>query len=74
MQKHNSITKHNQLFVAKKNERNDNEHGQMPSGSKAWSLRLRLEDLGARKSMKACFHSFLAVVVFDLLLQMSRVM
>jgi hypothetical protein len=43
MQKHNSITKHNQLFVAKKNERNDNEHGQMPSGSKAWSLRLRLE-------------------------------
>jgi hypothetical protein len=73
MQKHNSITKHNQLFVAKKNERNDNEHGQMPSGSER-SLRLRLEDLGARKSMKACFHSFLAVVVFDLLLQMSRVM
>ena len=38
-----TMKKHNQLFVAKKNERNDNENGQMPSGSKTWSLRLRLE-------------------------------
>jgi hypothetical protein len=29
---HNSIT--NKLIVAKKNERNDNDNGQMPSGSK----------------------------------------
>ena len=30
--KHNSIT--NKLIVARRNERNDNDNGQMPSGSK----------------------------------------